>query len=784
MSLSSMLAAAICLIGGVPESDGSRRPRGPAEVGRLTSGHARRGPSRSDGERLLRRLDADRNGLYDDRERKALLAALQGECPELEVACDADGDGKVTVREQTEGRHPLSLRVPKRICRSRNKIPWAIDLFPEWIMTAYFQEDVAQGVVREHPARGTIAAAATQQAEGLRPAKSGPRSGVQFAADSGQHFSVPGQRDARWNYRWCILTFRIEANSGTDDRTTLLDLNHGSGPNKSSPRIWYGKEAGLSVQYVGRNRAGLDRRVMTTKAVVADGRSWNVVVCGIRYGRMFASVNGTPLASRTRQPDRFSGDWPYRITTYLGERRQGNMAWAYDALVFGLTEPSEAMVRKMTGWAAHRLGFQARLPADHPYRTARPVLDEEDFPYRYVHDDERWNAWGQSLQKAVTRVNAGGPRVEPQGFERVFYDDFRASRVQASTSGEGDLWMGPGFNTAVGCDAPLVTPGRTPNTYPHDAENNRQTLSLVRQGDRWRGSAFYSVNDLGHGYTWIGPKIFRIRCMLPAVPQEALAGGLFPAFWSYDPDYLFWRTANRIEVDWFEFDGQNGCWYNGLSSHYHYAHVKNLFAKKAGSYKRYKVYSGELTEQKSKIPGGLYFWDGRFHTWEFVVDEAMTYVNVTVPDGAGREKWVEICRCPTAPTYLERLDLQLDYALRARHGVPKEGRQDFVVDWVEVLQKTAALQAAPAPFTARPTLSGSATVGGTITCRPHLAGITDIRTYWFADGYPLTYGARDTWTVTAAEAGTKIRCMVKAVGARSMPEAWSDTVTIDPPPGG
>ena len=120
-------------------------------------------------------------------------------------------------------------------------------------------------------------------------------------------------------------------------------------------------------------------------------------------------------------------------------------------------------------------------------------------------------------------------------------------------------------------------------------------------------------------------------------------------FWSYDPDYLFWRTANRIEVDWFEFDGQNGRWYNGMSSHYHYAHVKNIFAKNPGSYKRYKVYSGELSEEKGKIPGGLCFWDGDFHTWEFVVDRDVTYVNVTIEDENGRDRWVEICRCPTAP---------------------------------------------------------------------------------------------------------------------------------------
>ena len=179
------------------------------------------------------------------------------------------------------------------------------------------------------------------------------------------------------------------------------------------------------------------------------------------------------------------------MASFIGDPGQGHMAWAYDALIFGLTEPSEAMVRKMTGWAAHRLGFQANLPKDHPYRNTRPVLDKEDLPNRYVHDEEKWTAWGaKATDKAITRVNAGGPRVEPKGFERVFYDDFRAYRLGASTSGAGDLWVGPGFNTAVGADAPLVAPGQKPDAYPHDAENKKQILSLVPQGnDRWRGSA-------------------------------------------------------------------------------------------------------------------------------------------------------------------------------------------------------------------------------------------------------------------------------------------------------
>lgn len=767
---------------------------------------------------LLDNLDPDGNGLYDDTERKALLDVFLKECPELqeslntgaapvlkaksnyqedfEVATaskagspaataeqksfDANGDGKVTIQEQTQGRHPLSMLVPKRIVESKTKIPWAIDIFPEWISSAYMQEDVAAGKVAGHSPRGTVQAKGSQDSPTLQPEKTEAGSGVVFAADSGEFLLLPGQRDAQWNYRWSIFTFRIDAATGTGERTVLLDLNQGNSSNKSSPKVWFDKKTGLSIQYVGQNKAGLDKRIMTTKDVIADGKTWNVAVFGIRYGQMFASVNGVPLSTETPQPARFSGDFPENSRSYLGDKgNMGNMAWAYDALVFGLTEPSEAMVRKMTGWAAHRLGMQANLPDGHPYKDQRPVLDAEDFPYRYVHDDEKWNEWGNGTKTkhAEIRANTGGPRQEPQGFERVFYDDFRANRVMASTSGEGDLWMGPGFNTAVGGDASLATPGKEPNTYPYDAKTQKQTLSLAQQKDgRWRGSAFYSVNNLGHGYTWKGPKVYRIRCMFPKVPQKDLTGGLFPAFWSYDPGSLTWVTGNRIEVDWFEFDGLNGAWLNGLATHFHYPYRKdNIFAKNPNSYNRFKALGGELTEKKTGIPGGIYFWDGQFHTWEFIVDEDMTYVNVTIPDGKGGEKWIELGRTATAPTYLERLDIQLDYALKGKEGKPKDGtREDFVVDWIEVMQKTDALATIPEPYTAKPSLSGSTSVGGTITCEPNLEVVTDIRYYWFADGYPLTYGPDSSYVMTSADAGKEIRCMVKAVGALDMPEAWSD----------
>jgi hypothetical protein len=777
--------------------------------------------STTDGAHPYLELDTDHNGLYDDTERKALLEVFQREVPELNeiiakksmpvvqatsnyqedfsanqldpnaaqaakfTTFDLNGDGKVSIQEQTFERPPLSLLLPKRIIEIDARIPWSPNIFPEWITTAYLQEDVNVGAISTFTARGTVPLEAVQANPALQPHKVKNGDGIEFAANTGANLKTEGRRDARWDYRWTLFTFRIDANSGNGQDTVMVDINSGNKGGMSSPKIWYNKSTGLNIQYAGTLHSGPDLRVMKTQDVFTDGESWNVVVCGIRYGQMYASVNGRALSTDTPQPPRYSTREIKGRKSYIGNSQQGNATWAYDALISGLTEPSEAMVQKMTGWAAHRLNFEQKLPETHPYKTERPFLDAEDFPYRYNHDDITWNEWGNKTKsKAITRVNAGGARHYPEGFQRVFYDDFRARRISDSTTSEGDLWMGVGFNVAVGADARLIKPEEKPDAYPHDARNKKQYITLVPQGNRWRGSAMYSVNDLGYGYSWKGPKIFRIRCMFPKIPQDKLASGLFPAFWSYGIENIYWRTSNRIEIDWFEFDGASGSWLNGLSTHYHYPYLRgesNIFAKNTNSHNRFKGYGGPLKEEKSKIPGGIYMWDGQFHTWEFVVDEEMTYINVTIPDGRGNERAVEIGRVPTVATYLEDVDLQINYAMKSKKGKgePKQAkRQDYVIDWVEVLQKADVIEAVPEPFNSRPEIAMPqyAKPGDKVVCRANLDGITDVRYYWYADEYPLTYGADNSYTLTRNDIGKRIRCQVKAVGALDSPVAWSNTL--------
>lgn len=726
-------------------------------------------------------------GLYTPTDRAAALALLQTHCPELRgIIFDANGDGLVTALEQDdEGRDPLSQILSRDSLAAAPDIPWTPDFFPEWLMTAFVQDDApAGGTVETLPTRGVLTNVVVT-AQRPFPRKSSAESGVEF--DPGVRCVFPGCRDAHWFYRWGVLVFRISPPASPSQDTVLLDVNHNRNGTSSggSPRVTFNPQEGLLVRFIGRGEKGPDVRELRSRAVVADGTSWNVVVFGMRQGNLFLEVNGV-AADPGDQIGRFAAERldSKTLESLLGDDRPDSAPWALDALLLGQTEPSEAMVRKLTGWAAHRRGFADRLPEGHLYRNRRPVLDAEDLPRRFRVDDAAWDALRErNADKSFTRSRTGQPREEPQGYERVFFDDFRAFRVSDSRRGDGDLWMAPGYNTSVGRKASLLAPGRSPDVYPHDANGGIQTLSLARGGGRWYGSAFYSVNDMGQGYAWARSKVFRIRCRFPAAPAGTrLPQGLFPAFWSYGTEHLYWRTSNRIECDWFELEGANPRWLNGLSTHLHYTHVPNPHVRRAQSYSRFKLMGSELSEERAGVPGGISFWDGRFHTWEYVVGPELTVASITVadPDAPDGERWIELFRGQTSPTYLEPLSLLLDYALKTTDGMPTDdgARFDFEIDWIEVLQRTEDLARLPSAFAARPTL---AVEGGEVRCSADVPGITDLRYYWFADGYPVTYGARPTLALDRIPSGTRsVRCMVKAVGALDQPDAWTDSLALPP----
>jgi hypothetical protein len=662
---------------------------------------------------------------------------------------------------------------------------WSLDRFPELLMTGWFQQDAPEGPVRTLVARGMLPLVAKAAGDGSAgPVRAAAGGGVVFRENAGEHLAFDRVGDALASYRWGLIVFRIAGSTGTGKSLSLVTVNHDPRPGGHMPGVSFQKGVGIVVQWNGVIAGkGVTPFKLIARNLRDDGKTWNCLFFHRRHGRLFARLNGVDASGPTPSVLSFAAPRPEEVvTSRIGDPAAGGPAWAFDRILLGQSELSEATAAKIEADALWSLSRQDALPAGHPFRGSRPLVDQEDFPRRYRYDAAALKAWGDSLKSAPPGARMGRPRAVVEGFERVFYDDFRADSVGASAASpaEDRNWYGPGWNSAVGMDATMLSPDAALDVYEHDPSppdpavpgGGTIDLSLKFHGGGWKCGAIYSVNDAGQGRSWAGAKIFRARVKFPR--YDTVPGGFFQGFWSYGLEALFWRTGERIEVDFWEADSRDGTYLNGGSSHVH----KGMYPGRLGHLEqdapRNKVFGGRMTGQATGLPAGLNFWDGQWHCWEFVVDDEETTFNVTVDKGAG-EEWIELFRCRTPAEYRERLYLIFSQGLRKAFGEPdRDAKHSMLIGSVEVLQKTARLQSFTAPFTALPNLQGQAQVGEKLVCHAALPpSIIDVWYYWYADGYPRGYSPSPTYAVRPQDRGASIRCMVKAVGALGQPEAWT-----------
>ncbi|MDU8945534.1 LamG domain-containing protein [Ovoidimarina sediminis] len=641
-------------------------------------------------------------------------------------------------------------------------VEWDLLAFPELIVNGYLQEDVAVGRFSRHNPIGFDGRPASQQEDDLRPVNLG-EGGISFSGD-GQFLEFSGVRDALAAYRWVLIIFRIDSDS-SEKETDIISVNaigkYGNIPGSQMPRISYRSESNALVAlWRGKGPDGSRYYGVENSSVVADGETWNVVLAYRRHGRLFLNVNGNEAKTNLTTTLSFSAPSAQNdAISRIGDPKMGASPWAYDAIVFGQTELSEALVEKIEAWALWRMGHQSLLPARHPYRTEAPRVDDEDFPHRYSYDAERWKMHWDRNPDASRRAFHGELLPEVIGYERVFFDDFRTNRVSDSTAGEGgeaSIWYAPGHNHSVGRLARLIEPSRAPELYRHDGEEKTLTLSL-QYDEGWKGAAIYSVNDAGVGRSWQGGGIFRVRVKFPEITSNPGVGYFPAAPWFYNLEQLFWRTSERIEFDGFEFEGIDDRWINGGSSHVHSGRFPGLFGKLAEDAPAMEIFNDQAWVD---------VWDGEFHTWEVRIYDDVTILGV---DG------LEIARVETPVEYLERLYMILNVAAKRNKPEPDpEAIHEMTIDYVEVLQATDKLASVQLPFMQRPKVRGIAKVGATLTCDAWLEpGMDDVWYFWYADGYPLGFDLSPKLRVLEEHAGSRLRCMVRAAGARDAPEAWA-----------
>ncbi len=684
---------------------------------------------------------------------------------------------------------------------------WTIDAFPEMIIQSLTQESVSQpGPVSQVPFGGVFALAGRNPvataAAGSEPVKLADNKGIEFATNTAQRLSFKTERDALVLYRWALVIFRVDPAATGGKTSTLVCINDGPRPDGRSgnwvPRLEYNKaDNSVSAFYRGTKKHELKS---APNSVAADGR-WNVALTYRRYGQLFLRVNGQESPQSAPNVS-FSTENPEDMTeSRIGNKQPDAAAWALDGVWLGQSELSERVVEKMEAWALTRA---ATLPGGAAAQAAfKPVVDAEDFPHRYAFNPSRWAAWKKANPKEKRFAFQGQPvdKVQPDrsNWVRVFLDDFRkpaspgVSALNASSVGDStsdldagkQIWYAPGWNSAVGGKAISKDGNDRPFKEAYVLDPVEQTLTMRlycltpgKDGKpgKWASSQFTSVTDAGLGYSWAGPKGFRVRAKL-----NNLAPGLFPCpMWFYSLEHLYWRTGERIEFDIIELDDN---WDNYGGSHVHNGSFKGLFGHGKYDTMDKKTAPEDIKSIKlaaGKNVAGLNAWDGNYHTWEVWIERETTYINC---DG------IEIARIDTTPEYLERLYMFVDTCLKEEKmpdgsmgilGMDESKSYDMVLDYVEGFAPPEVVDATPgAPFTARPTLEGTPTVGSTITCTANVQGVKDVWYYWHSGGYARGYSRSNTYTILPDDKGAEIRCMVKAVGAKDQPEAWTAPLKVE-----
>ncbi len=660
---------------------------------------------------------------------------------------------------------------------------WDLKSLPHMLATAFFQEDVPEGPVSMHKGRGILPLEASQPIQTLQPEKTS-NDGIVFSGNENVHLRFPNVKDSLRLYRWCLTITRAKNAGDTDSVAQVLSVNDGPSAQNCHPKIAIqgaATKATVATVWHGATESGTVKASLKATGFILDGSAWNVSLTYRRNGRLFASVNGVDSGYVN---EIINWAWPMPDggpESIIGGKRSPEMEWAYDCIVFGQGELSERMVQKIEGWAAWRVKRQADLPGDHPYRLSPPTIDEEDSGPTYKLDLEAWQNWGDGLRPGQTSARMGAPARLTPDFQRVFYEDFRRTGIASSAVAPRSTptWFAPGWNSAVGASAQVIPPTKKLNLYQQTAEPDGAGLKLsLRNQKKWFAPAIYTVNDAGQGHSWEGEAIFRLRCRFSEYSE--VPGGLFPAFWCYSLEPLFARELERIEIDFWEFDGKNPLYLNGASSHVHSAAYPGLLGHLRKDAKRYKVWGGELRAARLGTEEDFTVWDGKWHTWEFATGSDFTSLSVSLEKN-GEEQMIELYRCPTPKEYLQRRYLIIDYALRLEDGEPDRAvSHDFEIDFVEVLQRAQKLEAFEKPFLALPTIDGVRSAGQALTCKANLPPeLRDVWYYWYVDGYPRSISPSATFTLEDQDLGKDVRCMVKAVGAFGQPEAWSRSARVE-----
>ncbi len=674
----------------------------------------------------------------------------------------APPDSPSTSLSQSPSTTPASSTPPSQpLPPSTANLPlWTPDLVPEMVVMDFRQEDLAEGPVTEWKSRGVKPRAAAGTATKLAN-----KAGVQFAKGTTQQLLWQTDNQAPWLHRWWVVIARADAGSTDKDVPVLTIHGSGGGTIHRQPYVKFVAGKG-KLQSSLSNGSG---PVVQEGDCLKSTTDWNIAV-GFRRGNQYhAWINGVkqvPVAFTGMEACRDSSN------SYLGANdaeKTMSADMAIDCVIVGQSELNDAQVDKLVGWAHWRAGRQDLLPKDHPYKNVPPRgLDANDNPSRFIFDQAAWDKWTETcLATKKATLGMTPPNLDDgkgNDYAVVFFDDFKTDTVVDDLTGDPSaIWYCPShMGNIIDADATAQKKSSKPSTYIHDPSGTGTlALRMLDVNGRWRSGAFTSVNHEGQGRSWDKGR-FRIRCKFPKM--QSPRPGFFPAFWSYGTQHLFWRTRNRVELDYFEYDGRNGAWINTTQ----HVHAKAIIPFDSPEIRKspdvsYKIAGRELNAKNNFTPT-IDIYDGEFHVWEFRIENDFSYMIID-------DK--EVVRVPTESWILVKKYILVDWALRAKERAPVIGKTyDMTIDWIEVQQRERDLAVVPAGFNSRPVLSGERGAGKTITCTPNVKA-SQIEYRWYKNGEPVVGATGATFTEDGDSAGKSLRCNVRAVSLLNQPEAWT-----------
>jgi beta-glucanase (GH16 family) len=639
------------------------------------------------------------------------------------------------------------------------ELSWHPEQFPEMIVKSWYQEDVDEGEVTAWRSRGIKPAVAEQSDSALRPLKLHNNNGVLFRKGMKQALTWAVDADAPYLHRWWLAIVRCDlANANRPDVSVLSVNGSEGGPNYRQPRIFFKVRQMSLMSELNDGQFKIEGGTCSP-----DFSNWNVIV-GYRRGSMMqAVVNGIKSKGQTiyaLAPTRV------RSGSFFGDANAPMGAdVAIDCMLIGQSELNDAQIDKLTGWAMWRVGQQSALPDHHPYKRSPPRgMDRNDQPSRYIFDERAWVA----IHNTERYFNRGRPAPAVDGYTTVFFDDFTENTVVDDLKGApGSNWYAPTHLVGIGGQAKAQRRSNQPSSYVHDPANHTLALRLLHN-NVWKTGAFSSVNNNGQGRFW-GKGIFEIRAKMPALP--APRPGFFPAFWAYGREHLFWRTRNRLECDFWEYDGSDGTYIN-ITQHVHKPVLNSH--RDPGILMtdvRYKI-AGYRLDLSSDFPRTIDIYDGEFHTWYAQIENDYSYF---VIDG------YEVARVPTTPELKAPKYIMVDFGYGERRGraAPDISQTyDMVIDYIRVRQKIADLTQIPSGFDALPLLSGKVAPGNRLTVIPKTSA-EHVEYRWYRDGAPIIGEVDASYLLRADDSGHKIRCHVRALSLLDQPEAWtSESETV------